>query len=177
MKIQKGRSLIEMLGVLAIMGLIGLTAFEGFESVMRRNTTENIWKELLLRASDLASKPTGATHFGAGFNNAAFGVNWNIVQEHNIPSDCINALAHHTTLIGISISMPDDAVRDALIEKARLEDSARADHLGGVHIADMRKLNCVYVLAPGIPASNLLDNNQPIPQNADNMLFVFRKSR
>ena len=171
---QKGRSLVEMLGVLAIMGLIGLTAFQGFEYVMRKNTTENIWKELLLRASDLASKSTGTAHFGAGFNNNAFGVNWNVVEVNrnvcNVPA--------HTTLVGVSISMPADAVRDALVEKARGEDAAISVP-DGMNINQRRKLSCVYWIAPpGAPVVNLLDApNQAIPANATGLVFGFRKSR
>ena len=83
MKTQKGRSLVEMLAVLAVMALIGLAAFKGVDTVLHKNAVGNIWKEILIRASAVRSQNKSNNKLNmniAGFDDHAYGVDWEIMK-------------------------------------------------------------------------------------------------
>lgn len=52
---QKGRSMIEMLGVLAIIGVLSIGGLAGYSMAMRKNKANNVLNELSIRAVTIAT--------------------------------------------------------------------------------------------------------------------------
>ena len=53
---QSGRSLIEMLGVLAVMGVLSVAGLFGYSLAMRKHKTNEVFRELEFRANQVATQ-------------------------------------------------------------------------------------------------------------------------
>ena len=53
---QSGRSLVEMLGVLAVMGVLSVAGLYGYSLAMRKHRTNELFRELEFRANQVATK-------------------------------------------------------------------------------------------------------------------------
>ena len=158
MKTQKGRSLVEMLAVLALMALIGFSAFQGVDFVLRKNATTNIWKEILIRASAVRSQNKANQDLNlniAGFDNDAYGLNWEIIEIKS--ASCKDTDAK----IGIKISSLDEKIRDSLVDRARLERP--------------KSMPCLYFIM-GTDGTNLLRaGKEDDPALGKTLVFGFSK--
>ena len=157
MKTQKGRSLVEMLAVLALMALIGFSAYQGVDFVLRKNTTSNIWKEVLIRASAVRSQNKQNNHLNtniAGFENDVHGVHWQIVTPDTHPCH-----GPSTAAVGIEVSDLDSKICGQLIEQAKKEHP--------------KSLSCLYEV-DGIAGLDLLSEDVS-PQKCSTLVFGFSK--
>ena len=129
MKTQKGRSFIEMLAVLSIVALLGFSAYKGVEEVMLKNTTDNIWKELLVRITARRSHTPGNNNL-PGFDNTIHGVTWhNFTSYDTSATNCAGKVPKERWM-AIHIYDMDPRIVQRLLDKARTESH--------------RSLKCIY---------------------------------
>ena len=154
---QTGRSMVEMLGVLAVMAIIGLSAFKGVDYVLTKNTVSNIWKEVLVRSSAIRSHSRGNEHI-SGFDNNAHDVVWAVHTPENNPCS-----GTHAT-VGIRLTRLNARICQMLIERAQMERP--------------NSLTCLYAQTAGPRANQMVTAHvPPRPSDADctNLVFGFTK--
>ena len=59
MKKEHGRSMVEMLGTLAIIGVLSVTALTGYKIAMNKNRTNNILYDVNLAMNEIATREYG----------------------------------------------------------------------------------------------------------------------
>jgi len=70
---ETGRSLVEMLGTLAVMGVLSVIGMAGFKIAMIKHSANDLLNELNVRASSIATQI--ATHSNPGFQPGMVGFN------------------------------------------------------------------------------------------------------
>lgn len=155
MKTQKGRSFIEMLAVLSIMALISFAAYRGLDAVLQKRTTDNIWKEVMIRASALRSNKKGNTSI-AGFASDAHGVNWQVVP-YTTETKCGTVIDENHWL-GIRIYNADKKLVQRLIAQVRLEKP--------------KTLVCLYGTNDD---QNMMANDMARCPGCDDLFFIFKR--
>lgn len=114
-KLESGRSMVEMLGVLAIIGVLSIGGIAGYTMAMNRNTANNI--------TDAAAKLSVIAYARGQSNSAAGVMNFNDAGLGNLPSgvSTMNANTQDGTVTAV---IEDDDVFDIINQSGALDSGS-----------------------------------------------------
>ncbi len=104
-KLESGRSMVEMLGVLAIIGVLSIGGIAGYTMAMNRNTANNI--------TDAAAKLSVIAYARGQSNSAVTEVNFNDAGLGN-GNNITNTMKAYTANGAVEVTVDDNDVRDIL---------------------------------------------------------------
>ena len=104
-KLESGRSMVEMLGVLAIIGVLSIGGIAGYTMAMNRNTANNI--------TDAAAKLSVIAYARGQSNSSVTEVNFNDAGLGN-GNNITNTMKAYTANGAVEVTVDDNDVRDIL---------------------------------------------------------------
>ena len=104
-KLESGRSMVEMLGVLAIIGVLSIGGIAGYTMAMNRNTANNI--------TDAAAKLSVIAYARGQSNSTVTQVNFNDAGLGN-GNDITSTMKAYTANGDVQVTVDDNDVRDIL---------------------------------------------------------------
>lgn len=104
-KLESGRSMVEMLGVLAIIGVLSIGGIAGYTMAMNRNTANNI--------TDAAAKLSVIAYARGQSNSSVTAVNFNEAGLGN-GNAITNTMKAFTANGAVEVTVDDNDVRDIL---------------------------------------------------------------
>lgn len=104
-KLESGRSMVEMLGVLAIIGVLSIGGIAGYTMAMNRNTANNI--------TDAAAKLSVIAYARGQSNSSVTAVNFNEAGLGN-GNNITNTMKAYTANGAVEVTVDDNDVRDIL---------------------------------------------------------------
>lgn len=116
-KLESGRSMVEMLGVLAIIGVLSIGGIAGYTMAMNRNTANNI--------TDAAAKLSVIAYARGQSNSAAGVMNFNDAGLGNLPSGVSTMNADVNGVVKTTVD--EKAVADILVQQKGVTGTAADD--------------------------------------------------
>ena len=114
-KLESGRSMVEMLGVLAIIGVLSIGGIAGYTMAMNRNTANNI--------TDAAAK-LSVIAYARGQANASAGVmDFNDASMGNLPTG-VTSMNANTQDGTVTAVIEDEAVFDIINQSGALDSGS-----------------------------------------------------
>ena len=116
-KLESGRSMVEMLGVLAIIGVLSIGGIAGYTMAMNRNTANNI--------TDAAAKLSVIAYARGQSNSTAGTMDFNDAGLGNLPSGVSTMNADVNGVVKTTVD--EEAVADILVQQTGVTGTAADD--------------------------------------------------